>query len=758
MLKRLGKWIYHNKFKTLLAWLVLLVAFVWGAVGMGSHFVTNLSISGIPSTEIQSTLEKEFDLNPNSGTLKVVIQHKDGDGVNSDEIKNQVAQATQKAQDKYGSDIKSISNPYESGIISEDKTTTYVDVTFKQSGQNVPYTLVNNVRKIFDDKVKDKGTTLAYTGSARVTPMDLGGTSEIIGVTIAFILLLILFRSFVTAGMPIVSALVGLGSGVLLITIGTNFFDLANVGETLAVMLSLAVGIDYALFILNRYKTDLADTDGDQAEALGRALQEAGKSVIFAGVTVIIAVCGLSLLGIDFVSAMGFAAAVGVFFALISALTFLPAMISWAQKFIKPNTKTVDEMAANPSKATSFLVKHPWTVVIVGVAVLLGLAVPAGHMRMGMPYNGSLPENRTERQAYDIISDKFGEGVNSPLIAVVELDKTADDEESLAKIADHLNGFDGTKTMLPMVDQAKAQALKTQLTQQMQQQAMAQAQATGQMPTDQQKAEAAAKIKATILQQASKPYKVSADGKYAMMVVIPKKGSESEQTEKLANQIKDYSKTTESKYHAKITLTGVSAVNLDITDKLNRATPVFAGIIIGLAFILLMLVFRSFIIPLIAMAGFGISLLASFGFTTLVMQDGFMKGFFGISKGAPLISFLPVVVIGILFGLAMDYEVFMVSRAREEYLKTGDNSRAVIVALQDSGPIVITAALIMIAVFGSFALNPDPTIKSMGLALSFGVLFDAFIVRLMIVPAMIQIFGKWNWAFPGNKRNWISEK
>ncbi|CAK1223711.1 MMPL/SSD domain [Fructobacillus evanidus] len=754
MLKRLGEWIYENKIKTFLVWLVAVAVLIGGAVGLGSHYTTNLTITGIPSTNIQSTLEKEFKMNPNSGTMKAVIQNKK-DGVADDQTKAEVASAIDKLQKKYSSDIKSISNPYTTGVMSSDKTTTYVDITFKDDSTNVSQDAIDGVKDTFNDKVKSSDTKVAFTGSVKVTPIEVGGKSELIGIAIAFVLLLVLFRSFVTAGMPIISALVGLVSGVLLITIGTNFITLASVSQTLAVMLSLAVGIDYTLFILNRYRTDLADTNGDKKTALGLALSEAGSSVIFAGVTVIIAVCGLAFAGIEFVTTMGLATAVAVAVAVVSALTFLPALIAACAKFIKPNNKTVEHMAKNPSKITKLITGHPWTVSIVAILVLVGIALPAQNMRLGMPYNGSLPDNRTERQAYDMISDKFGEGVNSPLIAVVKMDTDkgqAENEANLAKIAGHIADMKGVKMMSPLtVDQQKAATLQTQLTQEAQQKMMAQAQATGQTPTQAQKDQAAAQIKQAIIAQASKPYQISADGKYAMMVVIPTKGSAAKQTTDLVNKIKDYSDTTKSKYDAKITMTGVNAVNLDITKKLNDATPLFAVTIIVLAFILLMVVFRSFVIPAVAMVGFGLSLLASFGFTTLVIQEGFMKGLFGVAKGAPIISFLPIIATALIFGLAMDYEVFMVSRAREEYAKTGDNNRAVTVAMQSSGPIVVTAALIMIAVFGSFALDPDPTIKSVGLALSFGIFFDAFIVRLLFVPAMMKIFGKWNWVFPGNK-------
>ncbi|CAK1246960.1 MMPL/SSD domain [Fructobacillus fructosus] len=756
MLKRLGEWIYQNKFKTFFAWIVVVLALGAGAVGLGSHYSQTLTISGIPSTDIQSTLQKEFNQNPNAGTMKAVIQEKNGD-VTNDATRADVAAAIKKVQDKYGKDIKSVANPYESNAVSSDKTTTYVDITYKKDANDVPRKAIDGVMDIFNDKVKTANVKVAYTGSVQVHEFEVGGASEVIGIVIAFVLLLVLFRSFVTAGMPIISALVGLVSGILLVTIGTNFLTMASVSQTLAVMLSLAVGIDYSLFILNRYKTDLADTNGNKQEALGRAVSEAGASVVFAGVTVIIAVLGLAFAGIEFVTTMGIAAAFAVAFAVFSALTFLPALIALLSKFIKPATKTVDEMAQNPSKITKFLTGHPWTVIVAVVVALGAMAIPTHNMRLGMPYNGSLPEDRTERQAYDMISDKFGEGVNSPLVAVVKLDTDKDanqNQANLEKIAKHIASLKGVKTMQTLsVDQTKAAALQEQLTAQAQQQMTAQAQATGQMPTQAEQDAAAAKIKLAIMAQAGRQYMVSDDGKYALMLITPTKGSEAKQTTDLVNKIKDYSDTTKSKYDAKITLTGINAVNLDITAKLNNATPIFVATIMILAFLLLMAVFRSFVVPVVAMVGFGLSLLASFGFTTLVIQEGFMKDVFGVSKGAPLIAFLPIIVTAILFGLAMDYEVFMVSRAREEYQKTGDNDRAVTVAMQDSGPIVVTAALIMIAVFGSFALNSDPTVKSLGLALAFGIFFDAFFIRLLFVPAMLKLFGKINWAFPGKKNS-----
>lgn len=692
-LNNLGQWVARNKFKTLLVWLLALAAFVIGVVQMGSNFETNLKISGVPSTDIQKTLEKEFKQNGDAGTLKVVVKSQHKGDILKPEMQKAISTAVEKAQ-KDTKHVKTVTNPYVAKTISKDLTTTYVDVTFKQDASVVSQQTIKKVKKAFSN-VKDKnGVKVAYTGSVDVTPRNLGVMSELIGILIAFILLLVLFRSFIAAGLPIISAIIGLGAGLLVVTIGSNIWTIASVAQTLSIMIGLAVGIDYALFILNRYKLALGD-EKDREKALGLALATAGSSVLFAGVTVIIAVSGLSLVGVDFLAQMGIAAAVGVAFAVLSALTLLPAMISCAGRFIKPTIAKKSKKNNKNGMINRTIIKHPFVTAVLSVLVLLGIALPATHMRLGMPYNGSLPTNRTERKAYDIISDKFGEGVNAQLVTVAKLDKSdtiKQKQEKLQKIYNKVSKMKNVSFVTPA--------------------------------------------------------QLSPSKKYALMVIIPKTGPESVKTDKLAQRVNNYSKETKKNLNTTITLTGSNAVNIDITDKLNKAIPIFAGFVIILAFILLMAVFKSFVIPIVAMAGFGLSLFASFGFATLVMQDGWMNQFFGISKGAPLLAFLPVIVIGVLFGLAMDYEVFLVSRIREEYLLTGDNDRSIQVGIKESGPVIITAALIMIAVFGSFAISTDPTIKSIGLALSFGVLFDAFVVRLTFVPAMIKIFGRLNWIFP----------
>ncbi|WP_370629304.1 MMPL family transporter [Lactobacillus sp. Sy-1] len=748
--------------------MLILITFIISISQLGTHYNQNFTIKGLPSTDVQSTLKKEFHQDSDAGTMKVVIKNNQQNGVNQKQLKSQINAAIQKLRTQSG--IKSVQDPYSNQLVSKDQSTTYVSVTFEKSAKLVSQSQIKAVEKEFKAVRDHAQTKVAYDGTVQITPFEIGGTSEIIGIVIAFILLLILFRSFITAGLPIISAIVGLLSGVLLVSIGTSFFTIVNVAQTLATMLSLAVGIDYALFIVHRYRDELQTHSPESA--LGIALATAGSSVLFAGVTVIIAVSGLSIIGMDFLTQMGLAAAIAVAFAILSALTFLPAVIALLSKFIKPAQNNVKTTVNNPGVLIQSIVNHPIMASLISIIVLVGMALPVKNMRLGMPYNGSLPADNTQRQAYDILSDQFGEGINAPLIGVIKLNQNqskTEQQRTIKQITNQVKQMNGAKEIVPVINR-KAVAemkqpgyqakLKAQITQEVQAKVQAAAKKDPTIAINQQKQQLLAKQYGNALKKqaqanaakkaiSSIPAQISSNHKYAMFILIPKRGAEAVQTERLTHRINSYSKSIQKTKGTKIILTGNNAINIDTTNKLNGATPIFAGIVIVLAFVLLMFMFKSFLIPLVAMLGFGLSLLASFGLTTLTIQEGMFKSLLGISKGAPILSFLPVIFIGILFGLAMDYEVFMVSRTREEYLKTGDNNHAITVGLKSSGPVIVTAALIMIAVFGSFALSDNVTIKSLGLSLAFGIFFDAFLVRLIIVPSMIKLFGKANWIFPG---------
>lgn len=736
LLKKIGQCMAKHKWAAIIIWLVALLGFGTIVAELGSNYNESLSISGIPSTEIQSTLKKEFHQDTDHGTLQVVIKTKDKKGLLQPKTEQAINSAVTKAKKK--PHVASVTNPYQEQKFSKDLTTTYATVTYDQKTNSVTPATIHKTQQAFKTLDDQKGVEVEYTGTVSIHPMGVNEIAELIGVAIAFVFMMVLFRSFITAGLPIISAVTGLALGLIVIGIGSNYFETASVAQSLAMILSLACGIDYALFIINRYRTNRA-TQNDYLTALGDAMGTAGSSVLFAGITVIIAVSGLSLVGIDFLTQMGLAAAVGVAFAILSAMTLLPALISLAHRHIKPAKEEPHRRKNKSGIVEHTIIKHPFVTAIASVLVLIAFAIPSGHMRLGMPYNGALPTNQTERKAYDILSDKFGEGINGQLIVVAKLDKNASPQEkqqTVMKITDHLSNMKYVKMATPGMISGGGKV------------------SSGQSGMQQGQQASAAQQQMVLQQSGSK----LPDGNYAVFMVIPTHGPESVKTDKLAHNIKKYSKTTEDEMNTKLILTGSNAINIDIVQKLNHAIPIFAGIVMALAFVLMMLVFRSFIVPLVAMAGFGMSLLASFGALTAVMQDAVMHTVFGISKGAPIIAFLPVIAIGILFGLAMDYEVFLVSRIREIYLLTGDTTEAVRIGMRESAKVIITAGLIMISVFGSFAVTTNPTSKSIGLALAFGVFFDAFIVRLIFVPAMIKLCGKWNWIFPGMRTSKIEQQ
>lgn len=690
ILTRWGNWVAKHKWPVMISWLVVMIGLVVGFAQIGSHFNNDLKISGLPSTEIQKPLEKEFGQKISTGTMKIVIEGDDKTVLLSPAMQQAVTK-TVAALPKINKHLVAVSNPYLMKVFSPDMTTTYIDLTFDKPAQKITYQQVEKLEKLAKQNLKNSHTKVEFSGNVPVSKPAAEGIAEVVGIVIAFALMLILFRSISAAWLPIFNALIGLGAGLLLVSLGTNIFDVAKVASTLAIMIGLAVGIDYALFIINRYRS-LMKTGLDYVSAIGKALGSAGSSVLFAGVTVMIAVAGLSFVGIDFLTQMGLASAISVLFAVLSALTLLPALLALLHKSVTPKPKA--KQTAKPNRFGKLVVKHPVVAVVVSLVILLGLAFPASHMRLGMPTDAAKATNLTERRAYDIMSDKFGAGINAQIVAVTTL-KPDTKPADLQAITAKLNAMSGV-------------AMAT-------------------------------------------PAQPSKNGKYALLLIIPKTGPQSIKTEQLVHRLRAYGQTLKDETGIKLELTGTNVVNIDIIAKLDKAIPIFAAIVIVLAFVLLMFVFKSIIIPLVAMLGFGASLLAAFGFTTLVMQDGWLQDLFAISRTAPLLAFLPVIAIGVLFGLAMDYEVFMMDRIREEYLETGDNDQAILKGMSESGPVIVTAALIMVAVFGSFIFTVDPTTKSIGLILAFGVLFDAFIVRLTLVPAMVKLFGKLNWWLPGKK-------
>ncbi|SCS39814.1 MMPL family transporter [Staphylococcus caeli] len=692
-LYKLGSFIAKHKWWSVIAWVVLLAAIIIPLTVSAPKFDNDITMNGLQSLDTNKKIEDEFNQDSEKAQIRVVFKSDSDNGIVKQGITKDIKNTLKDIKDD-DKEIKNISDPYENKQISKDKTTAFADINYDVSATSMTQKSKDNVQDKVNQLEDDHNVNVELMGTG-MESTEMGGSSELIGIIVAFVVLLVTFGSFIAAGMPIISALLGLGTGVGIISLLTYAFDIPNVTLTLSVMIGLAVGIDYALFILFRYR-QIMKTETNHIKAVGLAVGTAGSAVIFAGVTVIIAVCGLSLVGIDFLAVMGFASAISVLVAVLSALTLLPALISIFHKQIKPKHTKSEFDDDVETKWSKFVVGKPLAAVLIGLIILVVAAIPISNMRLGIPDDGMKPEDSTQKQAYEIISDKFGEGYNGQIAMLVNVKDQKDNPQALQR---DLQALTKDINKMDNVDMAT-------------------------------------------------PPQLSENKDYALVAVIPEKGPNAESTNDLVHDLRDYNKDAKDKYGFKTEVSGQSVINIDMSQKLNEAIPLFAGVIVALAFILLMVVFRSIIIPLKAVLGFVLSLVATLGFTTLIMQEGFMSSLFGVDTTGPLLAFLPVIAIGLLFGLAMDYEVFLMSRIHEEYSKTHNNEHSIKVGIKESGPVVVAAALIMFSVFIAFVFQDDVMIKSMGIALGFGVLFDAFVVRLLLIPALTQLFGKASWYIP----------
>ncbi|BCJ54323.1 membrane protein [Actinoplanes sp. NBRC 14428] len=542
--------------------------------------------------------------------------------------------------------------------------------------------------------------------------------TEVAGVLVAAVVLVVTFGSLVAAGMTLLTALAGVIAGMCGLLLVTAVVDVSSTAPILALMLGLAVGIDYALFISSRHRTQLS-AGLPAEESVARATATAGSAVLFAGATVVIALAGLSIVGVPFLAAMGLAAAGTVLTAVLVALTLLPAVLAFTGDRILPRSQRRRTKAATdpargghagqgdrPGQAghagdgeerafgfrwARWVVRFRIPVLLVLVLGLGALSLPTRDMRLALPDNGTAPADSPQRDAYDLTTSAFGAGANGPLLVVIR-----------GARADTVTTVRGRLTVtlrnLPHVA------------------------AVGAGP--------ASRARTT-----------------QVLVVTPTSGPSSVETARLVHDIRD-SATAYADSDTTIAVTGATAVGVDVSQKLTAALPEYLAVVIGLSFLLLLVAFRSVLVPLKATLGFLLTMGATFGVTVGVFQHGWASELFGVDRPGPLVSFLPIIMMGVLFGLAMDYEVFIVSRVREEFVH-GEHATAATVAGVGHGARVVTAAaLIMAAVFGGFVLIEDPTIKTIGFGLAVGVLIDAFLVRMTLVPAVLTLLGRRAWAFP----------
>ena len=736
LLYRLGKTAYRRWPLFLAAWLIAMISVATVAGTLSKPMSDSFSIPGIPS---ERAADLQAELFPGAtdafdpASVKVVVAAPNGERLsapeNREDVDALVAELEKLPQMPDGSDPADPvpANPVDTAPAQRDQM---VDAARKAGGDvavakanatalsplsedgrvgtitwNFDVDTPADVKPSTIEDLKDTMAEARSTGlqveanGAGTTGMpEVGGTSELIGIAVAVLVLILTFGSLVAAGLPVLTAMFGVGLGITGITAMTAVTDIGSTTPMLATMIGLAVGIDYALFILARYRSEL-DHTVDREEATGIAVGTAGSAVVFAGLTVLIALSALSVVRIPFLTSMGIAAAATVFIAVLVALTLLPAVLGMVKSKafggrVRRAHGTRDErgrLLNNGVRWARLVARKPVAVVLLVVVALSALAIPLTKLHLAFPTDSTASVETTQRQASDLIADAFGPGRDAPLLLVVDGRGIADAKERPAAY-----------------DEVVAWAS--------QQQGVTNAQVVVS----------------------------NEEGTGAQVMVTPEYAADDTRTEDLLADLRAGQGEIEEQTGTELGVTGLTAITTDVSERLSDALPVYLAVVIGLAFELLMLVFRSLLVPLTATFGFLLSVLATLGATVAVFQEGA----FGLMEGQPIVSFMPIFLIGLVFGLAMDYQVFLVTRMREAHVHGASTHEAVVDGFRNSARVVAAAAVIMISVFAAFILIDEPIIKSMGFALAVAVFFDAFVVRMALIPALMYLLGEKAWYLP----------
>ncbi|WP_130866514.1 MMPL family transporter [Acidipropionibacterium timonense] len=699
----LGAWCFKRPKSVLLVW-VLLAAVLGGLAGtVGGSYDDAFTIPGAPSQVAYDKLEATFPQAANL-TSNIVITVPKGTRVTDSDVRPRI-EAALKTIDALPF-VKSATSPWDKyvhGLVNESASAAVIQVDLggQYSATEFPQSyrdqLLDAGRRIQD--TLPVGAKVYVGGQAFETTLPSLSLTEVAGVAVALVILVVTLGSVVAAGLPIVTAVLGVGITYALLILAARFTAVNSTSPMLAVMLGLAVGIDYALFILSRHRDQLRD-GAEAKESAATAVATSGSAVIFAGATVIIALIGLSVARIPFLTVMGIFAAIGVAFAVLIALTALPAFMGLLGERMRPRARAKAKAAAGPKDPrrgvfgwwARVVTRVPVLTILVVVVGLGALAVPAKDLVMSLPNAGENPAGTSSRQTYDVLTQEFGPGFNGPIIV------TAD----IVQKTDPLTVIDGIKADIEKIPGVKMVAVA--------------------VPNQ------------------------NADT--AMIQVIPTTGPSDEATTQLVHRLNAQHDTWQSRYGVSTAVTGLTAIKIDVSNQLSSALLPFGIFVVGLCLVLLTMVFRSIVVPIKAVLGYLLSVGAGIGASQLVFNRGIGLSIINMDRPVPIIAFMPIVVMGILFGLAMDYEVFLVSRMREEYARGATAKDAVIDGLVHSGKVVSAAGSIMFAVFAFFVPEGMNALREIALALAIGVAADAFLVRMALVPAVLVLLGDRAWWLP----------
>jgi RND superfamily putative drug exporter len=703
VLYRLGRACYARRWLVLAVWVLVLAGAGAGMKLGGGQLDNTFTIPGSQSQNALNQVKHDF---PDSGgtSAQLVFQARGGSTVNSPANARAIQRALSEAST--APQVAAVVPPGKSHLVTRDGKTAIATVQYKVAGTALDSGSLGALTHIAS--AADSGTLTAQAGGQAFAGNKSGsGSSEAIGLLIAFAVLAIALASLAVAGMPLLTAITGVVTSVLALR-GLAALSVSDTAVTLAVMIGLAVGVDYALFILSRHRAQLAAgmTPGESAAV---AAGTAGTAVVFAGCTVIIALAALSVVGIPFLTVMGLSAAGTVLAAVLIANTLLPAIFGIAGLRLAPKPGSRAARLARraaqagtggmrPTRGARWLAavsRHP-VAALAGTVIVLGvLAIPAARLTLALPDNGSAATGSSQRVAFDTVSSTFGPGYNGPLLVLSDIKPSASPaaaRQEATAVAAELKAFPGvTAVTPPQLDAAHTAAL---------------------------------------------------------IEVVPASAPSAPATATLVTTIRDQAGAIARATGADISVTGTTAIGVDVSARLSSATLPFAAIVVGLSVLLLLLVFRSLLVPVKAAAGFLLSVGASFGAVVAVFQWGWLAGLLGVPAAGPVASFLPIIVMAVLFGLAMDYEVFLASRIREDYVRTGDPRHAIVAGGAASARVVVAAALIMTFIFASFILSSDPIIKPIAFGLAVGVACDALLVRMTAVPAVLALAGRHAWYLP----------
>ncbi|MGW5613642.1 MMPL family transporter [Streptomyces sp. NPDC003877] len=694
-LYRVGRLAFRRRWYVALVWAAVLAAVGLGALRAPGAVDEEFSMPGIESQKAFDLMEERFPgATADSATARVVFIAPGGEKVTAAGNKEAIEKAVGALGD--GTQVAGAVDPFRAKTVSGDGSTAFATVTYEVGAADLTDASRAHLERTID-QARESGLTVEAGGTAFAEEGGPGGAAEVIGVAIAAVVLLVTFGSLAAAGLPLLTAVIGVGVSMATILALSSALGLSTTTGTLAMMLGLAVGIDYALFVVSRYREERAKGHTPQ-EATGLAVGTAGSAVVFAGLTVVIALAGLAVVGIPMLTKMGLAAAGAVVVGVLIALTLVPAFLGfWPNAVLTRRSRKSGRVEGSSetnggTRWARYVLRRPLPVLLLGVLGLGALAVPVTGLQLGMPGDEAKPTSTTERRAYDALAEGFGPGFNGPLTIVVDAKGAADPKAAAATVAEEIGATKGVVSVSPA--------------------------------------------------------RFNDAGDTAVFSAVPSTAPTDQKTEDLVTTIRDERPGVESDTGASYEVTGTTAMNIDIAQKVQAALVPYLIVVVGLAVVLLLVVFRSVLVPLKAALGFLLSVLASLGAVVVVFQQGHGAELLGVEQTGPIMSLMPIFLVGIVFGLAMDYEVFLVSRMREAHVHGETPERAITSGFRHSARVVVAAALIMIAVFAGFIGESDSMIKMIGFGLATAVLFDAFVVRMAIVPAVLALLGERAWWLP----------